>query len=245
MWMTIRGLAARWPMLGASGVTLQRISWVLRRPFAAARSRAALRRLVAQGKPLQLIVGAGAQRREGWVSTDIGPGAPEYMDITRALPLAARSVDMIFGEQVIEHLPKRTMRRFLSECSRVLKPGGILRVATPDMEAIARLYVADDASFRNAAERTRRTFPQLWSQVYGESATPSDLVNYFFYEHAHRYIYDFGTLRDLMVQSGLHDIRRTPYGVSSTPDLCGMEQHYSPEESPYMEPLTLIMEASR
>jgi hypothetical protein len=37
--------------------------------------------------------------------------------------------------------PKRAALGFLQECHRVLKSGGVIRVALPDLERIARLYL--------------------------------------------------------------------------------------------------------
>ncbi|HEV3356607.1 MAG TPA: class I SAM-dependent methyltransferase [Pseudonocardiaceae bacterium] len=46
------------------------------------------------------------------------------------LPLASRSVDVIANLQVIEHLWDQV--GFLSECARVLRPGGTLLLTTPN-----------------------------------------------------------------------------------------------------------------
>jgi SAM-dependent methyltransferase len=47
-----------------------------------------------------------------------------------SLPLASGSVDAITSLQVIEHL--WTPGEFLAECARVLRPGGLLAVSTPN-----------------------------------------------------------------------------------------------------------------
>jgi len=47
-----------------------------------------------------------------------------------ALPLPDRSIDMLVTMQVVEHL--WDLPRFLRECRRVLRPGGLIAAATPN-----------------------------------------------------------------------------------------------------------------
>ena len=47
-----------------------------------------------------------------------------------ALPLADSSVDIVINFQVIEHLWDQP--QFVSECARVLRPGGRLLMSTPN-----------------------------------------------------------------------------------------------------------------
>ncbi|MDH4185905.1 MAG: class I SAM-dependent methyltransferase [Nitrospira sp.] len=56
------------------------------------------------------------------------------LDVTRdGLPLEDNSVDVVFHEDFLEHLDQRSQVLFLAEMLRVLKPGGIHRVNTPDL----------------------------------------------------------------------------------------------------------------
>lgn len=61
-------------------------------------------------------------------------GAPCPLTFTQAdlgaLPLTDECADVIVNSQVIEHLPDQA--GFVSECFRVLRPGGVLVVATPN-----------------------------------------------------------------------------------------------------------------
>jgi Methyltransferase domain len=72
-------------------------------------------------------------------------------DIRKRLRFESGSVRAVFAEHVIEHVPYLQALGFFSEALRVLEPGGVLRVAFPD---IGRLICCDVDSYkftRNAA----------------------------------------------------------------------------------------------
>ena len=107
-------------------------------------------------QPLKLHFGCGFRILKGWVNIDLTfkpheedmPGItdkyyPEAIrgdksefyaiDITKiGLPMPANSVDVIFHEDFIEHLNQRDQIIFFAETFRVLKPGGVHRVNTPN-----------------------------------------------------------------------------------------------------------------
>lgn len=63
------------------------------------------------------------------------------VDITKELlPIAANSVDVIFHEDFFEHLDQKEQFIFLAETYRVLKPGAIHRINTPDLNFIMGGY---------------------------------------------------------------------------------------------------------
>ncbi len=57
--------------------------------------------------------------------------------------LPAGSADVIYSSHMLEHLDRREARLFLAEARRLLKPGGILRLAVPDLQMIAERYGRD------------------------------------------------------------------------------------------------------
>lgn len=57
------------------------------------------------------------------------------------LPFKDASVDGCYASHLLEHLPQDGARRLLMECLRVLRSGGVLRLAVPDLEVIAREYL--------------------------------------------------------------------------------------------------------
>lgn len=62
-------------------------------------------------------------------------------DLTKGLPYGENNVDMIISNHLIEHLTREEGKKLLKECYRVLKPGGIIRISTPDTEVITKKYL--------------------------------------------------------------------------------------------------------
>ena len=90
-----------------------------------------------------LNLGCGHRHHPAWVNVDFhstGPGVIAH-DLNHGVPFADSSFDAVYHSHLLEHFPKRYAPVFLQECFRVLKPGGIIRVAVPDLEQIARLYL--------------------------------------------------------------------------------------------------------
>lgn len=54
------------------------------------------------------------------------------------------SVELIYASHVLEHFGRHEYKKVLEEWCRVLKPGGVLRVAVPDFSAVARYHIEQD-----------------------------------------------------------------------------------------------------
>ena len=86
---------------------------------------------------LHLHFGAGLnQLPEPWLN--LGPAH----DIRKQLKFDTGSAQAIVAEHVIEHVPFLQGLGFFRECLRVLRPGGVLRVAFPD---VSRFLVSDSS----------------------------------------------------------------------------------------------------
>jgi predicted SAM-dependent methyltransferase len=106
-----------------------------------------------------LNLGCGQHYHSAWVNVDFratGPGVMAH-ELQRGIPFAAESFDAVYHSHLLEHFPKRRAPAFVRECFRVLKPEGILRVVVPDLEQIARLYLALlDKALRGDPEAQQR-----------------------------------------------------------------------------------------
>ena len=88
-------------------------------------------------------LGCGDQICPGWINIDIVRTGPSVVahDLSTGVPLPDASCDVVYHSHVLEHLKRPDAQFFMGECFRVLKPGGILRVAVPDLEQACRQYL--------------------------------------------------------------------------------------------------------
>lgn len=91
-----------------------------------------------------LNLGCGGRFHPAWVNVDLNSSSPAVVahDIRRPLPFVADSFDGVYHSHVLEHLTPADGQSLLAECHRVLRPGGTIRVVVPDLEAIAKNYLA-------------------------------------------------------------------------------------------------------
>jgi SAM-dependent methyltransferase len=92
--------------------------------------------------PLKLNIGAGKTVIDGYTPIDIKDG----IDAIK-LPYENGVADEVYASHVLEHFPYEKTHEVLREWSRVLKPGGIMRICVPDMEKIVGSWA--DATKKN------------------------------------------------------------------------------------------------
>jgi predicted SAM-dependent methyltransferase len=68
----------------------------------------------------------------------------EHGDVTKGLPLADGSVDVLYSCHMLEHLDREEASLFLKEARRVLCSGGIIRLAIPDLRKHVQQYVESE-----------------------------------------------------------------------------------------------------
>jgi predicted SAM-dependent methyltransferase len=90
-----------------------------------------------------LNVGCGGKFHEAWTNIDMNSTSPHVKahNLLNGFPYENNQFDVVYHSQVLEHFPKEKAEKFLSECLRVLKPNGILRVVAPDLESIVKEYL--------------------------------------------------------------------------------------------------------
>ena len=90
---------------------------------------------------MKLNLGCGWRNfGEDWIHIDGGkyPHLHSH-DITK-LPFENEFVNLIYASHVFEYFDREKGEEVLKEWFRVLKKGGVLRIAVPDFEMMAKLY---------------------------------------------------------------------------------------------------------
>ncbi len=170
-------------------------------------------------KKLQL--GTGRNNKEGWLNSDLRPlsGQVLYLNARRRFPFEDGTFDYVYSEHMIEHLPFRDGLKMLAECRRVLKPGGVLRISTPDLQFLIDLCGPEKSDLQKRYLR--------WSvDTYMPEALSADeafVVNLFMRNWAHRFIYSETVLRQALERSGFEDVRRWPILQSGDEHLKNLE----------------------
>jgi predicted SAM-dependent methyltransferase len=170
-------------------------------------------------------LGCGYRPMKGWVNVDRarGPEVQVVWNLTEGLPFPKSSCSAVFSEHFIEHISKEDAARFLSECYRVLKTGGVLRISTPDAEQFLRSYSGD---------RKFLVHPSFSQEI----DTPVDRVNHMMREYGqHLWSYDEELLTLMLKRASFHKIVRQQFGVSAHPRMNNIDFDAREFESLYLE----------
>lgn len=150
-----------------------------------------------------------------WLNIDILP-IQQYItpghqfkqwDLRRGIPYPDSSVDLIRCSHLIEHLTHEEAKNLMCEMVRVLKPGSLVRIATPDLDIIVKHYYGRDMSFFNAVEQ-----PVEYIQAPTMGEKFSRLL--FSGDYQHKAIYTFDMLKGFLEQAGFTKIFRSVPGFS-------------------------------
>jgi predicted SAM-dependent methyltransferase len=175
--------------------------------------------------PKRLHIGSGRESLKGWINIDNQglPGVDQVLDVRHGLPFA--DVGLIYAEHFLEHLSIDEGLGFLAECRRVLQPGGILRLSTPNLDWVIVSH------YRGAA------LPDE------DARTDCFRLNRAFHGWGHQFLYNRATLAAALKSVGFAQTTFRTYGESDIAELKGLERHETWEDTPDL-PHVLIVEAS-
>ena len=158
----------------------------------------------------RLHLACGGNLLVGWANVDID-GASEVikLDLTRSLPVASDSIDFVFCEHFIEHISAGDAQKLLREIQRCLRPGGVMRLSTPDLAVLVDHY------------RDQRL--DTWRDVGWTPETPCRLLNEGMHSWGHQFVYDQRELETLFGSVGFSSIRRVRWRQSDHRELSGLE----------------------
>ena len=203
----------------AAASDLGRQARLLRRQLSRANARL-LRDYQSTSDCRKLQIGGGWRLLDGWLNADIelAPGI-FHMDATMPFPLGDNMFAYVFSEHMIEHVDYADAGSMLRECHRVMQPGGVIRIVTPNLAALIQLL----ASPRAGIEQEYYEFFARHHLPDGHPPTEAAVANAFIRSWGHRFIYDEPTLRLLLEDAGFTNIVRRRLGQSDHAALAQIE----------------------
>jgi len=165
-----------------------------------------------QNPQMKLHLGSGPVHLSGWINIDSERGADLILDIRKKIPFSDNSVDYIYSEHFIEHLTYKETNSILRDCCRCLKPGGIIRIATPDLDDAIQKYNKD---WRN---QDWLSWPE-----YQFIKTRGMMMNVSFYYWGHKFLFNEEDLTNQLTEAGLGEIKRCEWGKSDYSELNKLE----------------------
>jgi predicted SAM-dependent methyltransferase len=190
----------------------------------------------------KLQIGCGANVLPGWLNTDRYPDAKAVMhlDATQRFPLPDDAFERVFSEHMIEHVPFADAVAMLRECRRVMRKGGRIRIATPDLAFLIDLCRRDPSQLqRRYLEWSTQTF--ISGAPY---ADPTFVVNNFMRAWGHAFIHDERSLRSAFEQAGFTQIVRCDVGTSADPAFRNLENE-SRMPAGFLRLETMVLEGAK
>ena len=93
-------------------------------------------------KQIKLHLGCGGKNIDGFINIDVRqiPGVDYIDDIKSLSKFKNNSIDLIYASHVLEHFGRNEYKNVLNRWYELLKPGGTLRLAVPDIEKVVMYY---------------------------------------------------------------------------------------------------------
>lgn len=170
----------------------------------------------------KLSLGCWPYLMEGWLNTDLygNEEGAVPLNLLKDFPLKSGTFNYVFSEHVLEHFSLEEGRHILKESFRVLKKGGKIRIATPDLKFLIDMYKQDKTP-------TQKKYLK-WSESFLNQSFHNDtlLINTIVRAWGHQFIYDFKTLKIILNQLGFVDVKQYKNGISDDENLKGLESHW-------------------
>ena len=186
--------------------------------------------MITGAKGIWLNIGSSGRITPGFehVDRETIPGANvRVCDVRLGLPYATGSVEVAVMSHVAEHLhPFWELPGVLREVHRVLMPGGVFRVAVPDLAKLVEAYAMPDSPVAAALGETQRELREYVGTAYKDlpAALKFSVIAYgnnsgASYFDGHQVCFDLEALKWVLVKTGFTDFAVVGPAESRHPEL--------------------------
>ena len=135
-----------------------------------------------------LNIGCGDRFHKDWTNIDKIAYSKDVIgyDIKKGIPFPDSYFDVVYHSNLLEHFSKTGGLFLLKECFRVLIPGGIIRVAVPDLEEIVRLYLKSLEESRKGYMEWEYNYEWVLLEIYDQTVrnkSGGEMLSYFLKEN--------------------------------------------------------------
>jgi predicted SAM-dependent methyltransferase len=155
---------------------------------------------------------------------------PLVHDLTKPLPFGENSFSSVYASHVLEHLYLVEAQRLLSECKRVLRAGGVIRMVVPDLRTMVTAYLESKNGGGPTRSEKSTAADKLNEMLAFRSPTPPNgSLLYKLYAlskdfHHHKWMYDSDSLVRYLRDAGFAAVSERGYLQSEIPDIEEVEE---------------------
>jgi len=159
----------------------------------------------------------------------------QWHDVNRGLPVEDNSAAVVYSSHMVEHLYPEDALAFFKESQRVLAPGGVFRIAVPNIAWHVQNYLDDqDAdSFIRRIKLTRRKPSSLFNKL--------KLI--WLGDRDHKWMYDGPSMCKFLLESGFAKAQVTASGTTTISDPGELNLEERAPESVFVEATNALFEA--
>lgn len=143
-------------------------------------------------------------------------------DVLKGLPWPDNSVECVYSSHAFEHFSYEDSLTVSRHCFRVLRPGGVIRIAVPDLRRIVQDYLKSPEPMASHQFMHRMGVHSSWRGLLHPG-------------QSHQQMFDEASLCYMLRQAGFGQPQKKAFGESRIPDIANIELASRAFESLYVE----------
>lgn len=178
----------------------------------------------------KLQIGCGPNLFEGWLNTDLNSNDKiAYLNAGTQFPIESESFDFVYSEHLFEHLKVEQQLNMLAESYRILKKGGVLRIAMPNIDALFNVYakpaLPGNIDYVDWYVQNMPHLRAVKNLVIDKEEHYIYAINNFFKAWGHQVIHNVSSVSKLAFQCHFSEVRECAVGESEVSVFQNIEKH--------------------